>query len=295
MTHSFKGAEDATPRMSAAGAKRQAAKARRRSEIVDAAARVFSGRGVTSATMDEVALEAAVSKGTLYLYFKSKDELFLTIALEALDTLADSMESVDPAHFGSGRAWLRRLADEYVRYAGRNRDRFLTGMSWLTSGYSVSAEHPLFVEYKDAIGRIQGVATRAVARGQRDGSLPTGIGPERLALQVWSATFGTLLMEARTDELARRLPPEFSTENLALSFLDALLGPSREGAEGDTRRPTPLRGALLDLQPPETACSGFSEIEPHRSEGGAVERPASGMLRECHSLLVGETCFRKFP
>lgn len=244
MTHSFSG-DESPPRVSAAWVKRQTAKAKRRADIVDAAARVFAGRGITSATMDEVAREANLSKGTLYLYFKSKDELFLTIALEALHTLAESMECVNPQHCATGRAWMRRLGDEYVRYAERNRERFLTGMSWLTSGYSVSGEHPLFTEYKDAIRRIQRVATQAVARGQGDGSLPTDISPERLALQMWSATFGALLMEARSDELARRLPAEFSTERLAVSFLDVFLGaPSPQDGIEKTSFLSPRAGAL---------------------------------------------------
>ena len=44
--------------------------------ILDAAASVFARRGFSGARMDEVAGEAGVSKGGLYLHFKSKEELF---------------------------------------------------------------------------------------------------------------------------------------------------------------------------------------------------------------------------
>jgi AcrR family transcriptional regulator len=49
----------------------------RREQILDAAARVFTEKGPSAATMDEVAAAAGVAKGTLYLYFESKERLLL--------------------------------------------------------------------------------------------------------------------------------------------------------------------------------------------------------------------------
>lgn len=52
-------------------------KARRRAEILDAAGRVFAQRGYPGTDMQAVADAAHVAKGTLYLYFTSKEDLFL--------------------------------------------------------------------------------------------------------------------------------------------------------------------------------------------------------------------------
>jgi TetR/AcrR family transcriptional regulator, transcriptional repressor for nem operon len=49
----------------------------RREQILDAAARVFTEKGPSAATMDEVAAAAGVAKGTVYLYFESKERLLL--------------------------------------------------------------------------------------------------------------------------------------------------------------------------------------------------------------------------
>ena len=54
----------------------------RRHAIVDAALRVFSNKGIADATIDEIAAEAQLGKGTLYYYFSSKEEL-LKGAIEA--------------------------------------------------------------------------------------------------------------------------------------------------------------------------------------------------------------------
>ena len=50
-------------------------KERRRQQITVAAKKVFSDKGFNRATMDDIANEAELSPGTLYLYFKNKEEL----------------------------------------------------------------------------------------------------------------------------------------------------------------------------------------------------------------------------
>ena len=56
----------------------------RPSEILDAALRVFVRRGLHKTKLEEVAKEAGISKGTIYLYFKNKEELFVAAAHRVL-------------------------------------------------------------------------------------------------------------------------------------------------------------------------------------------------------------------
>jgi AcrR family transcriptional regulator len=54
----------------------------RNQQIVQAAIQVFAREGIHVATMDHIAIEAGISKATIYLYFNSKDELILAILRE---------------------------------------------------------------------------------------------------------------------------------------------------------------------------------------------------------------------
>jgi AcrR family transcriptional regulator len=54
----------------------------KRRQIIDGASRVFLAQGFDAASMGAIAREAGVSKGTLYVYFKSKEELFEAIVEE---------------------------------------------------------------------------------------------------------------------------------------------------------------------------------------------------------------------
>jgi TetR/AcrR family fatty acid metabolism transcriptional regulator len=61
---------------------------RKRHTILDAARTVFSRQGYAGAAVEDVAEEAGVAKGTLYLYFKSKEDLYLAALARDLNNLA---------------------------------------------------------------------------------------------------------------------------------------------------------------------------------------------------------------
>ncbi|MFZ7126000.1 MAG: TetR/AcrR family transcriptional regulator [Desulfobacterales bacterium] len=70
-------------------------KERRRQQIMVAAKRVFSEKGFNKATMEDIAQEAELSPGTLYLYFKNKEELYASLSLRILQYLLIRVEHVD--------------------------------------------------------------------------------------------------------------------------------------------------------------------------------------------------------
>jgi len=60
--------------------------------ILEAARKVIAERGFDNATMGEVAAEAGISKATIYLYFKNKDELYFNCVLEKLDGVISAIK-----------------------------------------------------------------------------------------------------------------------------------------------------------------------------------------------------------
>lgn len=69
-------------------------KEQRRMEIITAARKVFSTKGFNTATMEEIASEAELSPGTLYLYFKNKEELHTSLSIEILKYLKKEIRKV---------------------------------------------------------------------------------------------------------------------------------------------------------------------------------------------------------
>jgi len=68
---------------------------RRRQQIIVAAKRVFSEKGFNKATMEDIASEAELSPGTLYLYFKNKEELYASLSLRILQYLNIRVQHVN--------------------------------------------------------------------------------------------------------------------------------------------------------------------------------------------------------
>lgn len=71
----------------------------KRREILDAAELVFTTRGFTAARMDDIADTAGVAKGTLYLYFSSKQELFVSLLEERTQEYVNTLSGwLEHAH-----------------------------------------------------------------------------------------------------------------------------------------------------------------------------------------------------
>ncbi len=66
----------------------------RRAEILEAALRLFSSKGFHDTTMEEVANAAGVAKGTIYLYFQSKEHLLLALKRDFMQGLTDAVANI---------------------------------------------------------------------------------------------------------------------------------------------------------------------------------------------------------
>lgn len=82
-----------TPRLAEGGA-RQRRKEARPQELLDAALALFVEKGYAATRLEEVAARAGVSKGTLYLYFDSKEALFKAVVREGLVPLLEEGETL---------------------------------------------------------------------------------------------------------------------------------------------------------------------------------------------------------
>ena len=57
-------------------------------EILDAAKTVFFNKGYFNSTVEEISKLAGISKGTVYLYFKNKDELYVSLIMPMIEEYA---------------------------------------------------------------------------------------------------------------------------------------------------------------------------------------------------------------
>ena len=98
---------------------------RRRSEILDAAKRLFLSGEYATVTIDDIADSAAFSRATIYLYFKNKQEVYTGVLMRDLDRmisgLTDSLVRTD-----SVRNNLFRMATAYMNFFRIHPEYFTT-------------------------------------------------------------------------------------------------------------------------------------------------------------------------
>ena len=93
----------------------------KRQRILEAAVRIFGRRGYHDAKIAEIASEARVAEGTVYLYFRNKEHLFATVFDEKMDDLLARGREIVRAE-ASAAERLTRLVDLHLTYLASDRD-----------------------------------------------------------------------------------------------------------------------------------------------------------------------------
>jgi AcrR family transcriptional regulator len=158
-----------------------------RAVLLRAAAEVFARRGYDGASMDEIASRAGYSKGALYWYFDSKDELFFALMDQSVDAPAHEMiellHAAPPEHDMAPEA-SRRMAELVVE----QRELLLLDNEYW--GQAVR-DSKLAARYATRRERLRGALGKALrARLEHLGAGELEIVPDELATVVMSLTTG---------------------------------------------------------------------------------------------------------
>jgi AcrR family transcriptional regulator len=168
-------------------------KQERRTEILSAAKRTFFKHGFERSSMDMVAQEAALAKGTLYLYFKSKEELYLSLVSEGIDIFDAMMDKVTLGDLPIERR-LVEMSKTYCRFAHEHNDYFKIFMMMDIGALREKVEP----EKLDAVHqhrdktfvRMQNVIQVAID----EKIFPDTLQPKEILLMLWATTWGAVMM-----------------------------------------------------------------------------------------------------
>jgi AcrR family transcriptional regulator len=163
-------------------------------EIVQAALDVFAEKGFAAAKLDEIAAKAGISKGALYLYFETKEDIFRAVVREAVAPNLDMVETVlaqeDPPFPELMRGMLGHLGQ--VIEATR-----LGAVAKLVIGESRNFPELARVWHDEVVSRALAALSKALAKAQMRGEVRTGdprlqafslMGPILMGV-IWQETF----------------------------------------------------------------------------------------------------------
>jgi AcrR family transcriptional regulator len=136
-------------------------------EILDAALTVFAEKGFAAARMEDIAARAGVTKGTIYLYFPSKEEVFKSLARQHIgDTLTAATEQARD-YQGSFREFLTMMLLVMAEKLERGHMAVLPKIIIAESGNFPELARFWRTEVIDkALGMLSGMITQGIARGE---------------------------------------------------------------------------------------------------------------------------------
>jgi len=136
----------------------------KRDEIVRAALELFVERGIAGTTTRDIAQRAQAAEGTMYRYFRSKEELAWEVYFAHLETFMGELRQAVAAAAGT-REQVRGMIAAF--YALFDRDPVIYG-------YLVLAEHALAHRLPAGYESPAGLLLRVLREGQQRGELPPG-------------------------------------------------------------------------------------------------------------------------
>ncbi|NLY94413.1 MAG: TetR/AcrR family transcriptional regulator [Myxococcales bacterium] len=165
----------------------------KRERILAAAVKVFAKHGFYATRVSDIAKEAGVADGTIYLYFKNKDDVLISIfddrirrlievlhrEIERCETTEERLRRIIEIQLGllEGERELAEVVTVNLRQSTRMLKQYAT---------------PLFMEYL-------GVIASVIAEGQREGTVRADISPRLAARAMWGSLDGIAVTWALAD------------------------------------------------------------------------------------------------
>ena len=172
-------------------------------QIIDAAQAVFSRQGYDNTKMEDIAAEISMSKGSIYFYFNSKENLYMAITYRAYEALIDlfhrtiydnrtlsGLQSVMAImrafmdfceqHYIYGEAMLNYYSFVRSTGQGKNENKLTDGMKDSLFYQKVMSIQSTPVE----------ITVKEIERGIVDGSIRSGVKPQMIYLNAWALVIG---------------------------------------------------------------------------------------------------------
>ena len=193
-------------------------KEQRANMIVDAAQKLFLTKGFIQTTMDDIAGEAELSKGTLYLYYKSKEDLYHAIVLRGVEILLPLLEkAADKCVKGIDK--IMGLFKKYADFANSNSD-FVTIFSLNEVNNIANENTPNQEKLAEANKKLLKLMVDSIKTGISDGSIRKAVNPIDMSLILTFSSQSVLRLCARADN-----PWEYfnsSPSQLIESYFDSI-------------------------------------------------------------------------
>jgi AcrR family transcriptional regulator len=207
-------------------ARRTREKEARKTQILDAARELFFTRGFEGTTVEDIAEQTELSKGAIYLYFPSKEEIYVSIMHEGSKILHEMLTRAASGNLPADTL-LRRLGHMYYRfyreYPGYFRMLFLYYSSpEMTRKVTPELCKECEIQAKESLGLVAEIIQKGIKS-----KMFKLCNPWEFAVMTWTCQNGVILLEERGDDQLLNL--NTTVEKLLDLFLESVITSLKTG------------------------------------------------------------------
>jgi AcrR family transcriptional regulator len=202
------------------------------SNILRAGAQVFAEHGYHAATIDAIAEYAGIAKGTVYLYFRSKHELFFRVCddyIAAIERIGkQALERTSP----TAASQIQQIIHAFLTVSTETRELFPLILEFWSASASPHRHARVAASFRRAYWKFRRLIADQIRKGQQEGEFDRSADASLVAAMLLSALDGTSL-QACFDP---GLDPVSIGDQFVTILLYSLAVPEEGGRKAPTRK-----------------------------------------------------------
>ncbi len=187
----------------------------RKQAIITAAEKLFISKGMMNTSIEHIAAEIEMSRGAIYLHFKNKEDIFISIINKALSTLLDMLKSA-AEEVESPEEKMLAIGRAYMRFYKEHRSSFVIANFMLDKDEDALKKG--CEEFKDKVSEMVVIDNEiwefvigVYDEGVRQGVFRSDLNSAETALMLWSASNGVIRFIDHIIMAHNSRPPTFES------------------------------------------------------------------------------------
>lgn len=175
-------------------------KEQRKEDILNAAQKIFFEKGLLLTTMDEIAEAAELSKGTLYLYYNSKEDLYLAVMMRGLYVLYGMVD----VNINSDRSIVKKLLaleNIYLDFFESQKNYFRMFYFFQTPQFHKQVSEEMRNSCSMFTHKIWDLVIGLLKKGMENELIRSDINPVEIAIILWSSSTALMLRIDNEDQM----------------------------------------------------------------------------------------------
>jgi AcrR family transcriptional regulator len=189
----------------------------RKKNILKSARSLFFKKGFTKVTVDEIAKASELGKGSIYLYFNSKEEIYAQILLNDIDNFNEKVDVLLEQRC-SAAEMLKEFSHIYIDYFLNDSELFRILMTYMLQPAKMNLPDKLNAQILNANARSINVIGRILQMGVDTNEFLPELSIQKNQNALWGVLNGIISLYIFSGSPASRRERIYSTTNLALEI-----------------------------------------------------------------------------